>query len=66
MEITDDKSDLAAATICVGEDARPTGRLRMLKTQNSDRFQSEWRGCLGVVWVDVPMIGIDHLPPQIA
>ena len=63
--MTDDYSDTMAAVSAVGRDARPTGRLRMLQVRGvAGRIQQEWRGDLGVVWLDIPMISVERLPER--
>lgn len=57
----DDRSDIEAARV-LGENARPTGRLRQLHTKTASRFQQEWAGEFGNGWFDIPNFEVEKLP----
>ncbi|MCJ2067787.1 hypothetical protein MKK75_03020 [Methylobacterium sp. J-030] len=58
------RPDVQAAMAQVGYEARPTGRLRLLQTASAARLQQEWRGEYGTVWLNVPVVQVDELPPR--
>jgi hypothetical protein len=64
--IPDDRSDVDLAIAAIGPDARPTGRVRILRAAGStaQQIQSEWRGAFGTMWIDAPIIIVDHLPAR--
>jgi hypothetical protein len=49
----------------IGQDARPTGRMRLATCQGQARFQQKWIGELGYLWLDVPMVEVPYLPPHV-
>lgn len=67
--IPDDQADVSLARAAIGENARPTGRLRMLGIDGSRcRLQYEWQGDYGRVWFDIPLVyrgdGMTKSPPR--
>ena len=46
------------------EPTGPTGRLRMLQTKTETRLQQELLSATGLIWVDVPVVEADVLPPR--
>lgn len=58
------RTDVLAAIACVGHEARPTGRLRLLQTADAARLQQEWRGEYGTVWLNVPVVHVAEMPPR--
>jgi hypothetical protein len=52
--------DHRAAVKIVGDNATPTGRIRLYSPgtlkESTTRLQSEWVGTLGHTWIDVPLV----------
>lgn len=54
--------DMVFARHYIGEDAKPTGQMRMLGNDGMARLQCRWVGSLGELWVDVPTVEVDVMP----
>lgn len=48
----------------LGPDARPTGQMRMLGSAGFGRLQCLWVSNLGSLWIDVPTVEVDVMPPR--
>lgn len=51
------------AIAAVGEDARPSGHIRLAQSREDGRvrFQQRWDGHFGRIWLDVPWVKVDRL-----
>lgn len=58
------RPDVQAAIALVGYEARPTGRLRFLRSERAGRLQQEWRGEYGTAWLDVPIVEVPEPRPR--
>jgi hypothetical protein len=47
----------------LGDDTRPTGKLRLLRDNSTARLQQEWAGSFGTEWFDIPAVEVPYLPP---